>query len=206
VDAIATTGRCWAGNRSVVPMMALLAAMTACGPAETAVSVPGDGGPEAAARAFTSAMRSRDWNRLSSLMHSDALSDFRDMLQPVIELPEAGEFRRALFGSPNRDAIDALPNAEFFERFIGAMFSQTPAIGDMLDDADMQVIGRVMEGETAHVVSRLDMSIEGVDVSKMEVMSFKREKDEWRALLTGEVSSVAAALRNSTQGMSAQGR
>lgn len=206
MDAIATTGRRWAGSRGIVRMMALLAAVSACGPAETVLSAAGEGGPEEAARAFTSAMRSRDWDRLSSLMHSDALSEFRDMLQPVIELPEAGEFRRALFGSPNPDAIDALPNTEFFERFIGAMFSQAPAIGDMLDDAELEVIGRVMEGETAHVVSRLDMSIEGIDVSKVEVMSFKREKDEWRALLTGEVSSVAAALRSSTQGMSAQGR
>jgi hypothetical protein len=186
--------------------MALLAAWSACGPAETAAGGALDGGPEEAARAFTSAMRSRDWDRLSSLMHSQALSEFRGMLQPVIELPEAGDFRRGLFGTPDPAAIDALPDTEFFERFIGAMFSQAPAIGDMLDDADLHVIGRVMEGETAHVVSRLEMSVEGIDVSKVEVMSFKREKDEWRALLTGEVSNVAAALRASTQGRSAQGR
>ena len=189
-----------------MPVMVLLAAVVGCRPAETTVSAAGDGGPEETALAFTAAMRSRDWNRLSSLMHSDALSEFRGMLQPVIELPEAGEFRRALFGNRDPAAIDALPDAEFFERFIGAMFSQAPALADMLDNADMQVIGRVMEGETAHVVSRLEMSLEGIDVSKMEVMSLKRENNEWRALLTGEVSEIAAALRASAQGMSAQGR
>jgi hypothetical protein len=145
-------------------------------------------------------MRTRDWDRLSSLMHSDALSEFRGMLRPVIHLPEAGDFRQALFGNLDLESIRDLPDAEFFAGFMGAMFSQTPMIGEVLEGAQMKVIGRIMEGETAHVVSRLEMSVEGIDLSKIEVMSFRQEGGDWRAMLTGDVSSVAAAIAASAEG------
>ena len=158
------------------------------------------GSPEEAASDFTQAMRSRDWDRLSSLMHSDALSEFRGMLRPVIHLPEAGDFRRALFGSLDIETIRDLSDAEFFAGFMGAMFSQTPMIGEVLEGAKMKVIGRIMEGETAHVVSRLQMSVDEIDISKIEVMSFRQEGGDWRAMLTGDVSSVATAIAASAEG------
>ncbi len=127
------------------------------------------------------------------------------MLQPVIRHPDAGEFRRALFGNRDVETIRALPDTEFFAGFMGAMFSQTPAIGEVLEGAEMKVIGRIMEGETAHVVTRLEMSVDDIDVSKIEVMSFERDDGSWRALLTGEVSGIAAAIAASAEQLPAQG-
>jgi hypothetical protein len=180
-----------------------LVVVSGCTPADSGAT---EDSPEAAAAAFTRAMQSHDWDRLSSLMHSDALSEFREMLRPVIQMQEAGDFRRALFGNVELETIQGLSDAEFFAGFMGAMFSQTPMIAEVLEGAEMKIIGRIMEGKTAHVVARLEMSVDEIDISKIEVMSFREEAGGWRAMLTGDVSSVAAAIAASAEGVSGQGR
>ncbi len=69
-----------------------------------------------------------------------------------------------------------------------------------MQTATMDVLGHVMEGDTAHVVSRVTVSYQSIEVSKMEVSSFRRANGQWRGLLTGDLSALAKAIRDAVGG------
>ncbi|HUG41536.1 MAG TPA: hypothetical protein VMM12_13695 [Longimicrobiales bacterium] len=150
--------------------------------------------PEAAARAMSDRMKEADWEGMAALMHPAALETFRAMVEPILSHPAGGQLRDALFGAPDSTGVSGLSDAQLFGRFIGAVLSQDPAMRDAVRNAEVDVIGHIMEGDTAHVVARSRLQFEGVPMSQMEVSSFVRHDGRWLGLLTGEFSGMAAAF------------
>jgi hypothetical protein len=155
----------------------------------------GDETPEAVAAAYMQAMRAGDWHAMANLMHPDALSELRGLLGPVLRHPETEQLRMAMFQTNDTLALDAIADDAFFASFTEFILSQDPTSAAALRSAEIEVLGRIMEGDTAHVVSRMSMVVEGVDVSKMEVASFRMADGKWRSLLTGDVSGIATMLQ-----------
>ena len=159
--------------------------------------------PEAAARAFAARLGAGDWDGMAALMHPTALAEFRQMLAPVLDHPAGGQIREVLFGSSEPDSLTALTDARLFGRFIGAVLSQDADMLAAVRDADVQIVGHVMEGDTAHVVSRSSLDYEGMEMTQMEVSSFVPHEGRWFALLTGEFSGMAAAFARMLDGLPA---
>ena len=161
--------------------------------------------PEAAARAFAGRLAAGDWDGMAALMHPTALAQFRQMLGPVLDHPAGGQIRQALFGASEPDSLTALSDARLFGRFIGAVLSQDADMLAAVRDADVHIVGHVMEGDTAHVVSRSSLDYDGMEMTQMEVSSFVPHEGRWFALLTGEFSGMAAAFARMLEALPAGG-
>jgi hypothetical protein len=180
-------------NRIALPgLLLLLAAGTWASPLNAR---QGDDTPEAVAAAYMAAMRAGDWQAMADLMHPDALSELRGLLGPIMRHPETAQLRMAMFQTNDTLALDAVSDDAFFAAFTQFVLSQDPASSAALRNAEIEVLGRIMEGDTAHVVSRMSMVVEGVNVSKMEVASFRLADGKWRSLLSGDVSGIATMLQ-----------
>ena len=152
--------------------------------------------PEAAAAGLIGALRAGDWDGMAAKMHPAALRELRSFLDPLLELPDAEEFRSTFLGVRSDAEARGLTDAALFARFIRFTMTQDTSMLPAMRTAQLAVLGHVMEGDTAHVVSRLSMTFQGIAVSKMEVSSFQEFNGEWRGLLTGDISGLAKALRD----------
>jgi len=147
-------------------------------------------------------MSSLDWDEYAELMHPEALQDFKDLLVSVLEA--TGETDRAtqmglvsfFDGARDAEAVIALEPEELFAAFMRGVVSQSPQMREAFAGVDFEIIGTVYEGnDLAHVVYRMQMSLEGLDMTQVDVVSLRRSGTDWRMLLTGEFEGLAEQLK-----------
>lgn len=156
--------------------------------------------PEAAALRQMEAMRARDFTAMAALMHPDALREIRDFLVPILEHDEGAEFREMLLGTDDVAVLDTLSHAALFAQFLQFVMASDSSIGASLGAAQMTPIGHLMEGDTVHVVSRLTVTLEGVAMTQMDVLSLRHYQGQWRSLLSGDLSGLVAMIRQALLG------
>jgi hypothetical protein len=157
--------------------------------------------PEVLARQQLDAVNRSDWAAYAASIHPKALGRMQEMMLPIVDLAAskdagAGEnMRAALFGGRSAADLKAMSSKDFFEIFMSSI-SKLPGLADALKNARGEVLGQVKEGENlVHVVTRTSTSIPGVPVfTKMEVMSFERDGDQWKGLLSGDMELQLAQL------------
>jgi hypothetical protein len=159
--------------------------------------------PEDVARQYFVAMRSEDAAALARVTHPAALAELRDLLAPLFAstLPEADEFRQRLLGVRTVPEARALSDTTVFANFIRALGGQLPIFTEALRSSSMEPVGHVIEGsDTAHVVYRVMIPLEGITLERMAVLSLGRQGETWRALLSGDYSELARVLRETLGG------
>jgi hypothetical protein len=167
-------------------------------PAQTAPAQTAET-PEQVTERFVAAMRAADWNGMASLMHQNALKEMRQLLSGVFEAPNAGPIRQQLLGVSTVQQAQALSDTAVFASLM-RMTTQDADVAELLRSAKVQVLGHVNEGaDTVHVVYRMAMTINGIPITKMDVMSLARSPVGWRGLLKGDVTALAAGIRASMQ-------
>ena len=167
-----------------------------CAPAQSQIAET----PEQVTGRFISAMTAENWQAMGALMHPNALKEMRQFLAVLFEAPNADEARQQLLGVRTVKEAQALSDTAVFASLMRMMGEQTE-LGALLKTAKVQVLGHLNEGQdTAHVVYRMAMTINGVSVSRMDVMSLARSPAGWRGLLKGDISALGAGLRAALQG------
>ncbi len=155
--------------------------------------------PEQVTERFVAAMRAADWNGMASLMHQNALKEMRQLLSGVFEAPSGAQIRQQLLGVTTVQQAQALSDTAVFASLM-RMTTQDADVAELLRSAKVQVLGHVNEGaDTVHVVYRMAMTINGIPITKMDVMSLARSPVGWRGLLKGDVTALAAGIRAATQ-------
>ncbi|HEX9346309.1 MAG TPA: hypothetical protein VF919_01940 [Gemmatimonadales bacterium] len=155
--------------------------------------------PEQVTERFVAAMRAADWNGMASLMHQNALKEMRQLLSGVFEAPNGAQIRQQLLGVTTVQQAQALSDTAVFASLM-RMTTQDADVAELLRSAKVQVLGHVNEGaDTVHVVYRMAMTINGIPITKMDVMSLARSPVGWRGLLKGDVTALAAGIRAATQ-------
>ena len=157
--------------------------------------------PEALARQQLESVNRGDWAAYAASVHPKALARMQEMMLPIVDLAESkdarsGEqMRSALFGGRSAADLKAMNPKQFFEVFMTSI-SAFPGLADALKNARGDVLGHVKEGENiVHVVTRTSTSIPGVPMfTKMEVMSFERDGDQWKGLLSGDMELQLSQL------------
>lgn len=148
---------------------------------------------------FIDAMRANDWKSLAALMHPAALSQMREFLSVLLEAPNADPIRRELLGVSSAAEAKALSDTAMFESLL-RVTAKSPELGDAFRSAKAQILGQVNEGpDTAHVVYRMQIILEGTPVTTMDVISLGRSPAGWRGLLKGDMAAFAAAIRAAIQ-------
>ena len=149
---------------------------------------------ETAAAELVEAMARADWEDMAARMHPGALKELRGLLEPMFGMSEMAGLRQQILGVGTVEQMAAVPDARFFEGMMNLVMSQGPTMIEVLKTAEYSPVGVVMEGDTAHVVGRMVMQPEGIRITEMDVSSFLPYEGRWMALLTGDLSAMAAAM------------
>ena len=155
--------------------------------------------PEAATRSMVSAIRAADYEAMADLMHPEALSELRELFAPIFRADAMADFREQMFGVSTVEEALALSGHEIYATIIGFALDSDPTMSSAVRSVQADVIGRVMEGDTAHVVYRLDMTVEGIDLSQTSVASFREHEGRWLGVLTADLRGMIAGLRQALE-------
>ena len=151
--------------------------------------------PEALAEQQLAAMRLGEWSTYAANMHPKALDRLQKIMAPILDAVEsdgdksgAAQLSAMLFGGASAAQLKAMSPAKFFETLMSSM-AKLPGMTEAMQSADGTVLGTVMEGkDTAHVVTRMKMNLPGMtDYSKLDVISFEKDGDRWKGLLSGDM-------------------
>ena len=155
--------------------------------------------PEQVAERYFATMKASDWAGNVALMHPDALRGFRDVFVQVAQKDTTNALARQVFAVNTSAELTALSAAEVYQRFLANALSQQPAMREVLNGATMKAVGHVDEGDTTHVLYRMTMSMSGVPLQKLDVLSLRRDASgAWRVLLTGDVQNMLAGVQAAT--------
>ena len=132
-------------------------------------------------------------------MHPDELKKFQKMVSPLVKKALAeGDGAEIFADLADRDDPKRMADwngKEFMNRFFRGVTRVQPGIEKVLKSAKIDVIGHVNEGEVSHVVVRMTMSTQGIEVEKLSVLSVKKYEGIPMLMLTGEMKGMAQALK-----------
>lgn len=168
----------------------------------TAALALGQETPEEVAHRYIRGLADQQMNLVADTMHPGALERFKSILGSIARAVESVPADRkppermlnALFGENGLAAVRTDPAREVFIRFMSNLTTFVPQIREMTAGSEYQVIGHVEEGNLAHVVFRATLRRGEVELTKMDVLSLKREGTEWKVMLTDDLSDVIIGL------------
>ncbi len=153
------------------------------------------------------ATRHADWKQYAKFMHPEALREVKDALGLALrttgnDSAEAQQVLRLFGDAKDVDALLAMSPEDFFVSFLSGTTATVPRLKKMLGSVDAQVVGVVYEkGNLAHVVVRAKVKYQDLELTKMDVISLKRNGEDWRLLLSGDLRGFVEIARRSLKGM-----
>lgn len=152
-------------------------------------------GPEAAAQQYADAIQRGDYAAAARLTHPAALRQLRELFEPLLE-SEMFDQIGPLFSLRSPADLKTTADTTLFAALIKNVFTQQAGFGEALRTAKTTILGHVVGGaDTTFVITRTELSIEGVKISQFDVMPFARLEGQWRALLKADISNMAAMMR-----------
>jgi hypothetical protein len=159
--------------------------------------------PEEVAHLYIRAMADARLNVVADHMHPSALVRFKGIMTEIADaIAAAPEDRKpparmvsALFGEEGPAAIKKLEPRDVFVRFMSNLTTFVPQIRVMHAGSEYQVLGHVDEGgNLAHVVFRATLSQGAHEMTKMSVLSLKRDGEHWKVLLTDDLEKLISGF------------
>jgi hypothetical protein len=176
-------------KRTFLTSILILAALSAATGADFARAAQDS--PESVAKAYFAAMQSADWAKCASLMHHDALASMKSTLAAVVNADKTGDAAKTIFKLKSGAEYSQLGEAAVFERLMDFITSVAPDMKTALAASTNTILGRVDEGpDLVHIVFRSRTKLEGVEVNEVDLISFKKQDSNWRALLTSDMEDM----------------
>ena len=178
---------------ALTALTAPVSAMHAQAAAPAAVADASDPEARRIASAYATALLELRLDDATAHVHSSALTSIRRLVNLMLS-DDADPAERMQILKVSTAAEQAkLTDREVFARFLGVAMDQ-PGAREVLKNSKSTALGAVAEGQTLHFVSRTEIAVEGMKMSKMEVLSMQQENGVWRVLLSGDLSGMVAAL------------
>jgi hypothetical protein len=165
--------------------------------------------PEEVARGYMDAVKSGDMEHVGVFMHPAALEKFKGILVQLAGVignvdaetdPKKNTAIRVLFGDEKPQTVKDALAKNLFVHFLTNLSQAMPMLRQMLNDSTYDFIGHVDEGgNQTHVVYRATLTTGGTAVTKMEVLTLKRDGEEWKVMLTGDIESFVGGLTRQLQ-------
>ncbi|HEX8433365.1 MAG TPA: hypothetical protein VF625_18895 [Longimicrobium sp.] len=151
--------------------------------------------PEDVARQYFTAIGASDYRAAAAMMHPAALDQFRDIFRALAATDTSGEAVKMMFGVASTREFNTLSSQDVFARMLGTIAGASPEMKAAMSSMRANVVGSVPEGaDTVHVLYRMTMGVEGVNMTKMEVLSLQRSGTRWMALLTADLQGMIQAI------------
>jgi len=155
--------------------------------------------PTETTEAFFKQLKKGDFEAAAALFYPPALTEFRESLGIINDAPATAQqqFRKAFFGEKaTPDSVAKMSDSEFFASFLRVAVTQAEAQGTANFDG-MEILGEVMEGpDVAHVLTRNRVSVGDFEVETMEIVSCRKQGDEWKLLVSSEMKGLANQIRS----------
>ena len=156
------------------------------------------GSPEEVIASYFQKVKAEGFGSIADLMHPDELRKFHEMLLPIVTESLAAE-EAPTFKFFAAEADPKMPakmtDAEFMNRFMTWVSESNPALRQIISDASIETLGHVVEGDFKHVVVRMKVSANGIDIDQLSVMTVKDFKGKLLMTLSGEMKGVAESLK-----------
>jgi len=162
--------------------------------------------PESVTQAYFDAMQAGRVKDAMEYMHPEALKQFRDTLLSLVEMVEMMDrdrpARRRFFamfdGVEDTAALRKLSHKALVASLLKGIMKLQPGSRESLAKAKIKLIGHVKEGDSlAHVVYRMEVSVQGSTASRVSAISLRRHRAGWRLLLMTEIRNVVEMIRSS---------
>jgi hypothetical protein len=153
--------------------------------------------PEAFAMTYITATQAGDWDKIASYMHPEALTQFKTMYGELAAMVPTGQIYANLFGVADSAAFAAAPPEALFSSFMKIVTVAMPGLADAMAGSSNEIIGGIPEQKTGitHLVYRMKFDVDGISMTKIEVMPLKKYDGAWRAMLTGDLEGMAAGMK-----------
>jgi len=157
--------------------------------------------PEAVVRFAMAAMKEDRMSDFARTMHPGELKKLQDlMVSAAIEAENKGQAKQLLVLFPGTKSVDDLKKMsgeDFFASFFQGITRLRPEFKQVLGGSEATILGKVPEGtETMHVLCRMTMTINGIKVSKVDVISLRKEGSQWGMVLNAEFEGMAKMLKS----------
>ena len=143
-------------------------------------------------------MRTADFAAAAEIFDTEEQRKFRDSLAFLFTLPpdSQNQLLSALFGAgATADYVDQLSDGQFFASILANTMMQSGML-PLLETADMQYLGHIMEGEIAHAVTRVLIETPEYQTESMSVTSLVRRGDQWKLMMTPDIRNIPDRLRS----------
>lgn len=156
--------------------------------------------PEDQTTLFYQYVDTSQWHKIADMLDESALSEFKTKLLPLLN-HEANNGRNGLlrrtFGKKAtfEDAKKASDKV-FFVNVISNVAGLVRNAG--IKNTQTTIIGKVMEGDDImHVLVRERYMLGDMELTNMEVLSYKQASDNWSLLLSGKIRGLVQTLQTS---------
>lgn len=151
-------------------------------------------------QAYVGSLRAGRYDEVGRLLDVEGCKRLQTQLVPVIKeshtaTPEAGLLK--LFdGIETVEGLEKLSPEEFVAAFFGGVTKLNPVFKETLSSMTAKVIGTVPEGDgVLHVVCRITNSNAGMNITKVSVISLKKNGGKWGVMLSSEIENMAEQVR-----------
>ena len=149
--------------------------------------------PEEFVEHYLGALRASEWMTVSDMMHSEVQEEIHRIFQPLLTSEQGDDLREELLGVRSASAASRLTAQEVLARFLQYVTLQA---GNVFETARIEILGHVEEGDnTAHVLYRMHMTIQDQPITRIDVMSLRRDTDGWRGLMRQNLSEFERLLQ-----------
>lgn len=153
------------------------------------------GTPEAFAQRYIATLTAGDYAANAKLMHPAALASIRRFVTVLGQKDPSGSALKQLLDVPDTSAVRALSDEQVYERFLRRTVGTQTELANAMRAAKVDLLGHVDEGaDMTHVLYRLRLDIDGVEMRKVDVLTLRRDRGEWRAMLSADIDNLVARL------------
>lgn len=175
-------------------------------PGVAAQTSPAPASPEEAVREMLAVTQRADWAGYAKLLHPRAGAELKAAFGELVALDPSGNMGKAFFGAGTRAEFDALSEAAVLEGLMKFLASQAPQVMEALEGLDGVILGSVTEGPNlVHVVHRMKAPIEGIEFTKLEVVTVERFGDGWRIVLPPQMAAIPLLIKKGLEERKAAG-
>ena len=150
-------------------------------------------------------LESYQFSRAAAHFDPEQLKEFTSMMGFYKEIPDEAQsqFLAVFFGQGATIAqVEELNDVDFFASIFRFIMNQAEAAGGLNFDG-MEILGEVPEGnDVAHLVTRNRVSVGQIKMESMEVVSLRKNGNEWRVMLSGKIKGIPAQLKSAFSGKS----
>ena len=139
-------------------------------------------------------LQGQDWRGVAEMYDPEALKEFKVTMSPLAK-EDNMDIEQALGEGTTEEAIEEMDEVDFFTKYLESTMALASEIGEV-EFTNLDVIGSLPEGESVrHVVIRTNSKYAGMDVEKVETLSFSRMGSGWGMMLQGKIKDMTNFLK-----------